>query len=456
MTPRAPRLAAKCGSTTILRTNSRNPQITALADGGWVVAWESYQQDGSSWGVYQQAYDASGAAVGGEVRVNNYTTGQQQNPQITALSGGGWVVAWQSGQDSDGSWGVYQQAYNASGAAVGGEVRVNTYTTSDQVGPQITALSGGGWVVTWTSYNQDGSGGGVYQQAYDASGTALGGEVRVNTYTSNDQGSPQITALSGGGWVVTWQSNEQDGNDYNIYQQAYDASGAAVGGEVQVNIYTANYQLSPQITALSGGGWVVTWQSFQQDSDGSWGVYQQVYDASGTALGREVRVNTYTSNDQGSPQITALSGGGWVVTWISNGQDGSTWGVYQDVFFVQSGDGDANTLNGTAENDYLIGLGGDDTLSGGNGRNSLSGGDGNDTLISGTTDLTDFDGGAGTDILILDRSALGFGLVFSIGTGNATLADGSSFTNIERIVFTGTGYNDNVTGGGLRRHAQRW
>jgi len=43
--------------------------------------------------------------------------------------------------------------------------------------------------------------------------------------------------------------------------------------------------------------------------------------------GTEFRVNTYTSNAQSNPSVTALSGGGFVVTWMSYGQDGSPFPV---------------------------------------------------------------------------------------------------------------------------------
>jgi|GEM_PF-7074778 len=35
----------------------------------------------------------------------------------------------------------------------------------------------------------------------------VGGEFRVNTYTTGDQDSPTITALSDGGFVVSWMSS---------------------------------------------------------------------------------------------------------------------------------------------------------------------------------------------------------------------------------------------------------
>jgi Ca2+-binding RTX toxin-like protein len=42
-------------------------------------------------------------------------------------------------------------------------------------------------------------------------------EFRVNTVTESDQRSPTITALHDGGFVVSWESNGQDGSEYGIY-----------------------------------------------------------------------------------------------------------------------------------------------------------------------------------------------------------------------------------------------
>ncbi|WP_230534671.1 hypothetical protein, partial [Microvirga roseola] len=138
----------------------------------------------------------------------------------------------------------------------------------------VTALSDGGWVVTWESYGQDGSGYGIYQQRYDSAGTAVDGEQQVNTYTTDGQSLPDVTALADGGWVVSWRSDGQDGSGTGIYQQLYDATGTAVGGEQQVNSYTTSTQDESRVTALSDGGWVVTWHSDGQDGSG-YGVYQQ-------------------------------------------------------------------------------------------------------------------------------------------------------------------------------------
>ena len=307
------------------------PSIAALVDGGFVVSWQSDGQDGSGLGIYAQRYDAAGVAVGGEVQVNSHTAGTQGFPSITALVDGGFVVSWEAfGQDGD--WGsVYLQRYDATGVAVGGEVQVNTYTAGSQLAPSIAALVDGGFVVSWMSDGQDGSNYGTYLQRYDAAGVAVGGEVQVNSHTASFQGYPSVTALVDGGFVVSWQSNRQDGSSFGIYAQRYDAAGVAVGGEVQVNSHTAGSQGNPSITALVDGGFVVSWESDGQDGD--WGgVYLQRYDAAGVAVGGEVQVNTTTAGGQGAASIAALPSGGFVVSWMSQGQDGDSYGVFQKVF----------------------------------------------------------------------------------------------------------------------------
>ena len=303
------------------------PIIAPLAGGGWVVLWGADGQDGDSNGIYQQAYNADGTALGGETQVNTYTTGSQTFNAITALADGGWVATWQSsGQDGSGD-GIYQQAYNADGTAMGDETRVNTYTTGSQASFQTTALADGGWVVAWFSVGQDGDGLGVYQQAYDADGTARGDETRVNSTTAGHQTVSAIATLADGGWVVTWSSNGQDGSGYGVYQQVYHADGTPLDGEVQVNTTMTGDQSASKLASLAGGGWVVTWSS-PQDGGGS-NIYQQAYDADGTLLGSEERVNTSTTGSHYARGVIALENGGWVVTWLMSGQDGA---VYQQAY----------------------------------------------------------------------------------------------------------------------------
>ena len=308
-----------------------NSSVTALAGGGYLVSWSSSAQDGSANGIYAQRYDAAGAAVGGEFRVNSYTADDQAYGQTAALADGGFVVTWSSlGQDGSG-YGVYAQRYDVSGAAVGEEFRVNTYTANRQIYSTVTTLSDGGFLMTWSSAAQDGSDFGVFAQRYDASGLRSGGEFRVNSYTASNQTFSAATALSDGGFLVTWQSLGQDGSGFGIFAQRYDAAGAKAGSEYRVNTTTSGDQTYASVAALADGGHVVTWQSLGQDGSGS-GIFAQLYNAAGAAVGGEFKVNTATTDDQSFASVSALANGGFVVSWSSLGQDGSGWGTYAQWF----------------------------------------------------------------------------------------------------------------------------
>ena len=51
--------------------------------------------------------------------------------------------------------------------------------------------------------------------------TAIGTEFQINTYTSSAQWNSSVTGLADGGFVVTWQSSEQDGSGWGVYGQRY-------------------------------------------------------------------------------------------------------------------------------------------------------------------------------------------------------------------------------------------
>ena len=52
------------------------------ADGSFVIAWQSYLQDGSGYGVYAQRFDSAGKPVADEFRVNTYTQNDQGMHEI--------------------------------------------------------------------------------------------------------------------------------------------------------------------------------------------------------------------------------------------------------------------------------------------------------------------------------------------------------------------------------------
>jgi hypothetical protein len=187
--------------------------------------------------------------VGSQFRVNTATFLDQDHQKMTTLTNGGFVVTWEDRSNTEGSVpvspAIKAQVYAAGGAPVGGEILVNTAISGPQISPQITALEGGGFVVTWedSSFGVGGAGGdtsgsALKAQVFNAAGGKVGSEILVNTATADGQNTQQITALADGGFVVTWQDFSHVGGDPSgtaVKAQVFDAAGGKTGSEILVN-----------------------------------------------------------------------------------------------------------------------------------------------------------------------------------------------------------------------------
>ena len=122
----SPTTVAGAGSSA----TETDPHVAALAGGGFVVTWTDSAGDegGMSQGILATVYDANGAVVpgGGDILVNQFNqAGTQQSNDVTALPDGGFVVAWE-----DLAAAVDRaQRFNAAGHPIGTPVTIATLAT---------------------------------------------------------------------------------------------------------------------------------------------------------------------------------------------------------------------------------------------------------------------------------------------------------------------------------------
>ena len=204
---------------------------------------------------------------------------------------------------------------------MGTEILVNTATAGAQISPGSFGAVDGGFVVTWRDASHgvggplgpDTSGRAVKAQVFAAGGAKVGDEILVNTATMDGQDEGQVTTLMNGNFVVTWRDASHgvggaggDADGYAVKAQVFTAGGAKIGSEILVNTATANDQGFQHITALSDGGFVVTWRDVSLGVGGAGGdtdgdaVKAQVFAAGGTKVGGEILINTATAEDQNS------------------------------------------------------------------------------------------------------------------------------------------------------------
>ncbi|WP_392534808.1 beta strand repeat-containing protein [Nostoc sp. C117] len=285
---------------TYTSSNQTNPTVAMDATGDFLISWSSNGQDGSGYGIYAQRYNSAGVAQGNEFKVNTYTSSSQINSRVAMDAAGDFVISWQSyGQDGNGydGYGIYAQRYNSAGVAQGNEFKVNTYTSSYQVNPTVAMDTSGDFVISWQSY-QDGSGYGIYAQRYNSAGVAQGNEFKVNTYTGSHQYAPTVAMDGVGNFIISWTSDGQDASGSGIYAQRYNNAGVAVGGEFKINTYTSSNQYASTLAMDAGGDFVISWTSDGQDGSGN-GIYAQLNSNSGvppTITSGSASALAYTEN----------------------------------------------------------------------------------------------------------------------------------------------------------------
>ncbi len=156
---------------TTISSDQYNPSITHLTS-GFVITWNDYSQSGgdkSSLAVRGQVFTANGVKSGSEFLVNTATTDLQFEPSITGLENGGFVVTWIDRNWING-YTIRGQLFNSDGSKFGGEIVVNTTAANYLDSPSVTSLANGGFVVTWQSGN-DTSVSAIRARMFNADGT---------------------------------------------------------------------------------------------------------------------------------------------------------------------------------------------------------------------------------------------------------------------------------------------
>ncbi|MDP2549454.1 cadherin repeat domain-containing protein, partial [Oceanobacter sp. 4_MG-2023] len=317
-----------------------DPQITAVgSDGAYVVTWNG-ADSANDYSIFVQAFKADGSFNGDTVQLE--APGNTTYPQITAVgTDGAYVVTWY-GDDSDGDYSIFVQAFKADGSFNGDTVQLEVpgNTTADDWYPQITAVgTDGAYVVTW--YGADSGGDdSIFVQAFDADGSLSGTTVQLEALGNNAGHDllPQITSVgSDGAYVVTWYGYDGVGYGGNtsIFIQAFNAEGSLDGSTVQLEALgnTTGEDYAPQITAVgSDGAYVVTW--YGEDSNNDYSVFVQAFNADGSFNGATVQLEALgnTTGDDYDPQITAVgSDGAYVVTWYGENSDGNN-SIFMQAF----------------------------------------------------------------------------------------------------------------------------
>ncbi|MDZ8106681.1 MAG: hypothetical protein RM338_13830, partial [Nostoc sp. DedQUE12a] len=256
--------------------------------------------------------------ISNEILVNNASATTQQTPAIAIDSDGDYVVIWESVAQDDPTQtirtGLFGQRLTFSGTKVGTEFQVNTFTNDNQGQPAVVYDPLGGFTVVWDSFGQDGSNYGVYSKRYNSAGTALTGDTLVSTTTTGAQRDPVIGRNAAGNYVVVWRGNGSAGDTNGVYFQRFDAAGTKLGSETLVNTASTDLETQPAVAMNASGAFVVVYTIANGVDDN---VFVRLYNSSGTAVTAPIQVNVTTTSAQNLPVVAIDNAGNFVVVWES-------------------------------------------------------------------------------------------------------------------------------------------
>jgi hypothetical protein len=332
--------------------HQRRPDVAINDAGDFVVVWEDDRDGNGYYQILGRTFDSVGNALSGDVAVNPVGDGQQVWPSVGIDSVGNWVAAWEDDRDGNGYYEVFARRFERTGVALGGEIRVNQVSDGQQTGVEIAMAPDGRAVVAW---EDDRDGNGYYQivaRSLDAGGLPAGNQFRVNEVSAGQHRKPTVALNASGRFVVAWEDDEDGNGHYQILGRLFDASGAPSGNQFTVNEVDAGQRRRPSVGLNGSGLFAVTWED-DQDGNGLYAILARTFNADGSPRTGSMPINAVPTGQQLSPSIGMADAGFYAATWQDERGGSGQWSI---LLRLRGADG-ASVTGEVAVHDQVITLG---------------------------------------------------------------------------------------------------
>ena len=271
---------------------ANSPKIETDSFGNIYVVWHD-NRTGNSWDVYLSKSEDGGASFLPSVRVNDYVSSvYQYEPDLAVDSSGNIYISWNRYYyDADLEQWDYDVVMAKSanrGATFGSNVKVNDgsdwqYKSSIKVGPS------GNVYVAWTDRRNEGISDVYFARSTDG-GNTFSKNIRVNHYTEQSQGYPEMALDEDEVIYVVWNDsrNLYKKNRRDVFMTRSLDSGDSFEPEIKINdakIPAEFEYFYPTITAWGKGHVAIAWEDKRE---GNYDVYLTRSDNGGIELPTEL------------------------------------------------------------------------------------------------------------------------------------------------------------------------
>ncbi len=304
---------------------AQRPDTAMDEEGSFLVVWTSTVDNSQE--IAARRFDSAGTPLSSDLRINTFLTGMQNEPALDALPGGGFLVVWQSdgsgGDDTDSS-SIQARRFSSDGDPLGDQFQVNSFTTGTQSFPAVATDTAGQSLIAWQSSRSpadDFSSFSILARRLSPGGSLVGEDFQVNSFTTDAQLRPDLAATGIGRWTTTWESLGSAGSDQGSSSVQMRRIGEIpLGEDLQVNVYTTSLQERPSIAAAPSGEFVIAWQSLEEDGD-LFGVFARRFSSSGDPLDTPFQADSTTAGAQENPDAAMDADGDLVIVWESTSPD---------------------------------------------------------------------------------------------------------------------------------------
>ncbi|MHA1299088.1 MAG: hypothetical protein ACTSO9_06545 [Candidatus Helarchaeota archaeon] len=336
----------------ISRTAGNKTNIQMIWAGtGTIIIWQDNRS--GNWDIYASSIDVDGFIERIEYMLLDYkwnfdgiaictAAGDQINPQLVADTAGGAYIVWQDNRT--GNWNIYAQRITRQGKLCWTQDGLPICTEpGNQVNPKIISDSKWGAIISWADNRTSANNYDIYAQRIDGSGASLwtaNGTMICNA--TGIQNNQVMCLTSDDNAAIIWE--DLRGSNIDLYAQKINLTGGLQwenNGSLVCN--SDGDQKEPQTVSVSEGEIIITWEDKRNTNSD---IFAQKLNSTGKGQwGNNGTVVCNDSNSQMNPKICEDSKNGAIISWLDNRTSGNQIDLYGQR--MNSSGSALWTLNGT-------------------------------------------------------------------------------------------------------------
>ena len=191
----------------------KHPSAAMDENSNFIIIWHDNRN--GNFDIYGQCYLSNGTPVGSNFLINDDNSATNQNfPVVDMRADGSFVVCWVDKRNSEED--IFAQRFDSNGNPIGANFKVSDiFENSAQKYPTIALKSDGKFVIAWQD-NRNGDYD-IYTQKYDADGAKIGVNIRLNDDNGSASQEKPDVACSGEKIYYTWQDNRIPNENYDVF-----------------------------------------------------------------------------------------------------------------------------------------------------------------------------------------------------------------------------------------------